>query len=161
MLIIHIIYLYYIYYIYIIFIYYIYYTIVIIYIIYKVNKVFQHISKNLKIFFFYGIIYIEVEGFPFSFNFIKDKVASFLLSKNTMARCTDSYAAEARFKSFRLDWFRTFEPGFGFFVCQGWLPFKFIKIPKEKKKETAETLNMLEKRRKSISLLSFALCKLR
>lgn len=147
--IIHIIYLYYIY---IIFIYYIYYTIVTIYIIYKVNKIFQHISKNLKILKFYVIIYIEVEGFPFSFNFIKDKVASFLLSKNTVARCSDSYAAEARFKSFRLDWFRTFEPGFGFFVCQGRAD---IKIPKERKKRN------IEKCRKSISLLFFALCKLR
>ena len=110
------------------YIYYTYYTIFITYIIYKVNKIFQHISKNLKILKFYVIIYIEVEGFPFSFNFIKDKVASFLLSKNTVARCTDSYAAEARFKSFRLDWFRTFEPGFGFFVCQCW------KVPKEKRK---------------------------
>lgn len=86
----------------------------------------------MKILKFYVIIYIEVEGFPFSFNFIKDKVASFLLSKNTMARCSDSYAAEARFKSFRLDWFRTFEPGFGFFVCQGRAD---IKIPKERKKK--------------------------
>ena len=108
----------------------------------------------MKIFFFYGIIYIEVEGFPFSFNFIKDKVASFLLSKNTVARCTDSYAAEARFKSFRLDWFRTFEPGFGFFVCRCRAD---IKIPQErKKKETCRKLLS-----KGISLLFFALCKLR
>lgn len=135
MLIIHIIYLYYIYYIYIIFIYYIYYTIIIIYIIYKVNKVFQHISKNLKIFFFYGIIYIEVEGFPFSFNFIKDKVASFLLSKNTMARCTDSYAAEARFKSFRLDWFRTFEPGFGFLFVKADCRLNLLKFQKRKRQK--------------------------
>ena len=83
-------------------IYYIFYTILIIYIIYRVNKIFQHISKNLKILKFYDIIIIEIEGYPFSLNLIKEKVASFLLSKNTVARCTDSYTAEARFKGFRL-----------------------------------------------------------